>query len=273
MIVARIYDEEKIALVKELGIDTICPSELSEKEIANYIQIGARNVWGKKKVQKNILIVGGFHKARSLSNSLLKKGYHVTVVNKNYEDCEKLAEVNRLNVIYGDGSKKFILEDANAGNCQVAIALTDSDEINLVICEMCKQFFHVKKTVALLNDPSKTNFFYQMGIDRVVCALNMITNIMEEQAVMDEMTRMIPVDEGRIQIMEIPIPENSAVAGKKLWELNLPKEIIIGCILRGDQSLIPRGDTRITKGDVLLIITSDKRKLEQIKELTKYASS
>lgn len=273
MIVARIYDEEKIALVKELGIDTICPSELSEKEIANYIQIGARNVWGKKKVQKNILIVGGFHKARSLSNSLLKKGYHVTVVNKNYEDCEKLAEVNRLNVIYGDGSKKFILEDANAGNCQVAIALTDSDEINLVICEMCKQFFHVKKTVALLNDPSKTNFFYQMGVDRVVCALNMITNIMEEQAVMDEMTRMIPVDEGRIQIMEIPIPENSAVAGKKLWELNLPKEIIIGCILRGDQSLIPRGDTRITKGDVLLIITSDKRKLEQIKELTKYASS
>ena len=40
MIVARIYDEEKIALVKELGIDTICPSELSENEIANYIEIG-----------------------------------------------------------------------------------------------------------------------------------------------------------------------------------------------------------------------------------------
>ena len=45
MIVARIYDEEKIALVKELAIDTICPSELSEKEIANYIQIG-----GEKRV-------------------------------------------------------------------------------------------------------------------------------------------------------------------------------------------------------------------------------
>ena len=39
-VVARIYDEEKIALVKEMGIDTICPSELSEKEIANYIEIG-----------------------------------------------------------------------------------------------------------------------------------------------------------------------------------------------------------------------------------------
>lgn len=45
-VVARIYDEEKIALVKEMGIDTICPSELSEKEIANYIQIGGeKRVW------------------------------------------------------------------------------------------------------------------------------------------------------------------------------------------------------------------------------------
>lgn len=230
-------------------------------------------MWGKRKELGNILIVGGFHKARSLANSLLKKGYRVTVVNKEYEDCEKLAEISGLNVIYGDGSKKFILEDAVAGNCQVAVALTDRDEINLVICEMCKKFFSVKKTVALLNDPAKTNFFYQMGVDRVVCALNMITNIMEEQAIMDEMTKMIPVDEGRIHIMEIPIRKNAAAAGKKLWELNLPKEIIIGCILRGDQSLIPRGDTRITEGDVLLIITSDKSKLEQMKELTEYAAS
>ena len=202
---------------------------------------------GKRKERGKILIIGGFNKARSLANSLLTKGYQVTVVNKEYEACEKLAEIHKLNVIYGDGSKRFILEDAGAEDCQVAIALTESDETNLVVCEMCKQFFNIKKTVALLNDPSKTNFFYQMGIDRVVCALNMITGIMEEQALMDEMTTMVPFDEDRIHIMEIPIMKNSRIAGKKLWELNLPKEIIIGCILRGDQSLIPRGDTRITE--------------------------
>ena len=49
------------------------------------------------------MIVGGFHEARSLANSLLEKEYRVTVVNKNYADCEKLAEINKLNVIYGDG--------------------------------------------------------------------------------------------------------------------------------------------------------------------------
>ena len=134
-------------------------------------------MWGKQK--EKILIIGGFNKAKSLANSLIKKGYDVTVVNKNRIHCEKLAEINKLNVIYGDGSKKFILEDAGASSCRIVIVLTDSDETNLVICEMCKQFFNVKKTVSLLNDPSKTKFFYQMGIDRVVCALNMITNIME----------------------------------------------------------------------------------------------
>ena len=228
-------------------------------------------MWGKQK--EKILIIGGFNKAKSLANSLIKKGYDVTVVNKNHIHCEKLAEINKLNVIYGDGSKKFILEDAGASSCRIVIVLTDSDETNLVICEMCKQFFKVKKTVSLLNDPSKTKFFYQMGIDRVVCALNMITNIMEEQAVMDEMTNMIPIDEGRIHIVEIPILSGSPAVGKKLWELNLSKEIIIGCILRGDKSLIPRGDTRIIEGDVLLMITSKQSKLKDLKELTDYATS
>ena len=105
------------------------------------------------------MIIGGFNEARSLANSLLEKDYRVTVVNKNYADCEKLAEINKLNVIYGDESKKFILEDADAASCQLAIALTGSDETNLIICEMCKEFFHVEKTVSMLNDPSKTDFF------------------------------------------------------------------------------------------------------------------
>lgn len=227
-------------------------------------------MWKKNKVQRNILIVGGLEETKSLAKSLLKKEYGVTAINKNYSDYEKLAENGKLNVIFGDGSKKFILEEAGVENCQVVIALTDSDETNLVICEMCKEFFGVKKTVAMLSDPAKTNFFYQMGVNRVVCALNMITNLMEEQALMDEMMKMVPIDEGRIHIVEMPIGRGGVITEKKLWELNLPKEIIIGCILRGDQSLIPRGDTRVLAGDVLVIITSDQSKLEEIKELTTY---
>lgn len=220
-----------------------------------------------RKTKKNILIIGGFQEARTLANSLLEKEYSVTIVNRSYADCEKLAELDKVNVIFGDGSKKYILQEAAAADCHVAIVLTGSDEMNLIICEMCKLFFHVEKTVCLLSDPSKTNFFYEMGVDRVVCALNMITNIMEENALMDDMMKMIPFEEERLHIAETTVLHNSSLIGKRLWELNLPKQIIIGCILRGEQSLIPRGDTTIKEGDTLLMITSDKEKLNAIREL------
>jgi trk system potassium uptake protein TrkA len=219
-------------------------------------------------MKKQILLVGGRSKAKSLALSLLNKGYRVTIINDNYEDCIKLAEMKNLDVINGDGSKPFVLEDANASNADIVIALTSKDEDNLVICELCKKKFGIKKTVALVNDPKKTEFFYKMGIDSVVCAITAVTNIIEQQAFLDEMSNVIPIGEGRIQIAEVPIPGSSPIVGKKLWEINLPKEVIIGCVLRGNSTMIPRGDTRILAGDLLVLISDTKHEMEAIKELT-----
>ena len=133
-------------------------------------------------MKTRVLLVGGRSKAKSLATSLLRKGYQVTVINDTYEDCLKLAEIDKLIVINGDGTRPFVLEDASAGDADIAIALTSKDEDNLVICELCKKRFHVKKTVALLTDPKKTDFFYKMGIDSVVCAITAITGIIEQQA-------------------------------------------------------------------------------------------
>ncbi|MDF2520378.1 MAG: trkA 3 [Clostridia bacterium] len=219
-------------------------------------------------MKKRVLLIGGFHKAHSLADSLIKKGYQVTAINSDYQNCLILAEINSLAVINGDGSKPFVLEDANAQDADIAIALTQYDDDNLVICELCKKKFNVKKTVALVNDPKKTEFFYKMGIDSVVCAVNAITNIIEQQAFLDGIATLLPTGEARISIAEVPISGTAPVVGKKLWEINLPEEVIIGCILRGEKSMIPRGDTRILSGDMLILISSDKQEMEAIKELT-----
>lgn len=219
-------------------------------------------------MKKRALIIGGFHKARSLSVSLIKKDYHVTVINSDYQSCLVLAEIEALSVIHGDGTKPFVLYDANAQDADIAIALTQRDDDNLVICELCKKKFNVKKTVSLVSDPKKTEFFYQMGIDSVVCAVNAITNIIEQQAFLDGIASLIPIGEGRISIAEVPVPATAPVVGKKIWEIDLPKEVIIGCILRGEGSMIPRGDTCILAGDMLVLISSDRQELTAIKELT-----
>ena len=215
----------------------------------------------------NVLLVGGRSKAKALAQSLMKKGYRVTVINKDLPDCERLAENEKLIVIHGDGTKPYVLEDAGAGNAEIAIALTPRDEDNLVICELCKKKFRVSKTLSLLSDPQKTDFFYKMGVDSVVCAISAVTSIIEQQAFMEEMAKAIPIGEGRVQLLEVPITETDPAAQKQVWEINLPKEVIIGCILRRDQTLIPRGDTRILAGDILVLISGNEQEEIAILEL------
>ena len=217
--------------------------------------------------KKHIVLIGGFSKARSLATSLIKKGYRVTAINNDYEHCRVLAGIDKLKVFHGDGSQPFILEDANAYNADIAIALTDRDDDNLVICELCKKQFHITKTVALISDPKKTEFFYRMGIDSVVCAISAITSIIEQQAFLDEIATLGSASKGRIRITQVPISEESNSRNKKLSELSLPKEVIIGCVLRGYKSIIPSGDTRILNGDVLVLISFDESEPAAVKEL------
>jgi trk system potassium uptake protein TrkA len=219
-------------------------------------------------MKNKVLLIGGFDKATALANSLMNRGYAITIINENYMDCMSLAENSQLKVIHGDGSKPYVLEDAEAYENEIAIALTQHDEENLVICQLCKKKFGVKKTVSLVNDPKKTAFFQKMGIDSVVCAINTITGIIEQQAFLDEIATVLPLGQGKINISEVSIPPLAPSVGKKIWEINLPKEVIIGCILRGEDSMVPRGDTRLLEGDVLVLISTKENQIAAIKELT-----
>ena len=219
-------------------------------------------------MKKHVVLIGGFRRTKSLAVSLIKKDYRVTAINKDADDCKSLAEIEKLTVFNGDGSKPFILEDANVYNADIAIALTERDDDNLVICELCKKKFNVKKTVASISDPKKTDFFHRMGIDSVVCAVTAIAGIIEQHAFLDEMTTQMPIGNGRIKVTQVPISQAAPAVAKKLWELSLPKQVIIGCILRGDKSMVPRGDTRIHAGDVLVIISTDEHEMAAVRELT-----
>ena len=219
-------------------------------------------------MKKKVLLIGGRRKAKSLAVSLIKRGYRVTAVNENKEDCIKLEELKGISVVCGDGTKPYVLEEAGAEGCEIAIALMSKDEDNLVACELCKKFYHVKKTVSLLSDPQKKEFFSQMGIDSVVCSIAAVTNIIEQQAFVEEMANTVPIGEGRVQIAEVPISATAPVVGKKLWEITLPKEVIISCILRNDSIIIPRGDTRILAGDQLVVVSSNGQETAALKVLT-----
>lgn len=215
-----------------------------------------------------VLLIGGYDIARTLAASLLRKKYQVTAIHPDYACCKQLADIRGLQVIHGDGSKPYILEEAGAKYTDIAIALTENDADNLVICELCKKRFGVTKTISVIKNAENTAFFRQMGIDAVVCATNTITGIIEQLALVHDMTALVPVGDGRVSIAEVAIPEGAPAADKKLWEINLPSKVIVGCILRKDQTLIPRGDTRILAGDSLVLLSSAPQETDAIHALT-----
>ncbi|MCL1904387.1 MAG: NAD-binding protein [Oscillospiraceae bacterium] len=218
-------------------------------------------------MKKRVFLIGGYNKTRTLAESLIKKGYDITAINRSMKHCKALAEIEGVNVFNGDGSQPFILEDANAYNADIAIALTERDDDNLVICELCKKKFNVKKTVTLISDAKKTEFFERMGIDSVVCAISAIAGIIEQQAFFEEMSTLVTMSKGRIRITQVSLPHSAPAVSKKLIELGLPKDVIIGCVLRGEKSIVPHGHTRVYVGDVLVLISTDEHEALAIHKL------
>jgi trk system potassium uptake protein TrkA len=219
-------------------------------------------------VKPRVFLIGGFVETRFLSNSLLRKGYSVTAINDDREQCLKLAEIDRLKVYHGDGSKPNVLEDADIYDADIAIALTGRDDDNLVIADLCKKQFNVQRTVALISDPRKTDFFYLMGIDSVVCAVSMIASVLEEQAFFDETTTAISIGEKRVRVVQVHISEWSPVIGKTIGEVRLPDDVIVGCIVRNGQNLVSRETLRFVSGDVVLLLTTDEDEFAAIRKLT-----
>ena len=219
-------------------------------------------------MKSRVFLIGGFNKTKYLANSLISKGYRVTAINKDADNSVSLAGIDRLTVYNGDGSMPYVLEEANIYDADIAIALTDRDDDNLVICGLCKKKFHVKKTVALITDPKKMDFFYKMGIDSVVCAVSTIASVIEQHAFLNDIATLVPVGENHINVSQIHIDAGAPAADKKVRDLELPKQVIIGCVQRGDRNMIPHGDTRIHAGDVLVLITLDEHEMTAVRELT-----
>ncbi|MDK2918639.1 MAG: trk/ktr system potassium uptake protein [Candidatus Petromonas sp.] len=203
----------------------------------------------------NIIIVGGGKKVHFLTKSFISKGYRVTIVNNDKDYCKKLARMHDANIVYGDGTKPYILEDAGIAYSHMVIALTPKDPDNLVICQIAEKIYKIKRTFAVVNDPKNIDIFKKLGIDTVISTSDIISSLIEQKVSIDDITNLIPIEEGKIAIMEMEMNIDYPIIDKKLSEITLPKDAIVGCIIRGNNTVIPRGDTIIQRGDRLIVLS------------------
>lgn len=202
----------------------------------------------------NIVVIGGGKLIYFLSRSFVDKGHQVTIINRDREECTWLARHLQATVVYGDGSDPQILEEAGTTAADVVLAVTPNDEDNLVICQLAGLRFDVPQTLALVNDPDHEQTFRHLGVT-AVSTTRILSNLIEQRVAFEEITELVPIGEGQVNVTEVELAEDSPVVGRTLHQIDLPDNALIACILREDGPLVPRGATQLQAHDRLILIT------------------
>jgi len=201
-----------------------------------------------------VIIVGGGKTLYFLSKSFTDKGYEVVVVNRDHEECVQMARQLKALVVEGDGSDPQILRDAGALGADAVLAITPNDQDNLVICQIAALQCGVPRILAKANDPDNAEVFQQLGIS-AFSTTQIIGNLIQERASMDEVMNLLPVGEGRVNVTEVILSPESPVAGKYLKNIMLPDNALVAVVIRNGQAIVPRGDNQLLQGDRVILIT------------------
>ncbi len=201
-----------------------------------------------------IIIVGGGRVGYYLAESLRRDGHETVVIERDREQSRVCANLLDVTVCCGDGTSQETLRAAGAADADVVAAVMGRDESNLVCCQTAKKIFGVKKTVAKVNDPKNVAALRALGVDTVVSATDHIIQCLEREVDISSVKELLELSGGTATLLEITLPEEYRLAGTTLMELALPVSCNIVCINRGGNTIIPRGQTKLHSGDILLVV-------------------
>lgn len=216
----------------------------------------------------NIIIVGGGRLAYFLTRTFTSKGYEVTIITRNKNEGEWLSRKVRATVVLGDGSEPEILREAGAGHADAVLAITPHDEDNLVICQTADRYFGIQRNLAMVHDPDNEEIFKKLGISDVFSTTRILSSLIEQRTGFEEITNLIPVGEGKINVTEVILNRSSPVVGHTMLDLELPENAHIVKIMRYGRPLEPGGDTVFRGGDRLILITMPDNHQEVLSKIT-----
>ncbi|MBI2171387.1 MAG: TrkA family potassium uptake protein [Chloroflexi bacterium] len=217
-----------------------------------------------------IIIVGcgkvGYH----LLKALITAGHEVLAIEQDPPRHARIVEELGSVAISGDGSEAALLAEAGANRADVLVAVTGHDEDNLVACQVAKHRFNVKKTIALVNDPSNEKLFKSLGVDVVVSHTNIILAHVEGELTEQPLIHLMPVPRSNLRLVDIHVPPDAEVVGKPLHELVLPPNSLISLVVnRKGQPRIPKPGQLIEPNDEVIAITPPEADEELIAIFTR----
>lgn len=211
---------------------------------------------------QNTMIIGGGKIAVYLARMLIKSGIGVKIIESNMARCEELSDMlPHATIIHGDGSDRELLKEERIGSMDSFVALTNFDEENILLSLFAQKLVK-KKVVTKINRFQLNEVIYNLNLDSAVFPKNLTTERIiqyvraTQNSIGSNIQTLYRLYEDKVEALEFRITENSALINKPLCELNIRKGVIIGCITRNGQSIIPNGQDQILPGDSVIIVTS-----------------
>lgn len=204
---------------------------------------------------QRVMILGGGKIGRYLAQNLLSEGVQVTVIESNYERTRELAEIlEHALIIRGDGTDINLLEEEDIQSYDAFVGVTGLDEQNLLMGIMAKQY-GIFKSIAKVSRQNYTSIIDKLPVDAAINPVNISASEIIKYLRGDSVFSVHLLPDGDAEITEILASEKIGVLNTPLKDLNLPKGLIVGAIIREGKVVIPNGDSTILTGDRLIIFS------------------
>ncbi|PKW15266.1 potassium channel family protein [Saccharopolyspora spinosa] len=203
-----------------------------------------------------IAIAGAGAVGQSIARELLEGDHEVLLIERSVQNYHP-QNIRGAEWMLADACELASLEEAGLESCDVVIAATGDDKVNLVVSLLSKTEFAVNRVVARVNDPLNEWLFTEAwGVDVAVSTPRMLAAMVEEAVNVGDLVRLMTLRQGQANLVEVTLPDTTPLAGRRVRDLKLPSDAALVTILRGGRVIVPQADDPLEAGDEMLFVAT-----------------
>jgi len=216
------------------------------------------------KPAKKIMILGGGRVGYYIASTLEGKA-DIKIIEKDAGRCEYLSKyLGKSLILRGDGVDQKLLLEENIDDMDVFVAVSNNEELNIMASLLAKKL-GAGKSITIVNKTDYIPLAYSLGLQAVLSPRLITASSILRYVRRGDILSLTEIAEGKAEIIEARVGKTSLLIGKALKDKRLPKNSLIGTIIRGEEIIIPSGRDIVLRGDKLIIFALR----EAIKEVEK----
>jgi trk system potassium uptake protein len=203
-----------------------------------------------------VAIAGAGAVGRSIAGELVENGHEVLVIDKDSRAIDVDA-IPGAEWVLADACEISNLDELGLDRCQVAVAATGDDKVNLVVSLLAKTEYGVPRVVARVNDPVNEWLFDESwGVDVAVSTPRLLSALVEEAVSVGDLVRLMTFRQGQANLVEFTLPPTGRYVGQRVGSVPWPADSALVVILRDGRVIVPSSDDPLEGGDELLFVAS-----------------